>query len=75
MGHVLFLDAPPRLFLISIVAIWLMECVHLAQRHGSITERIAENPVWVRWSIYYGSVVLILLLGNFGQQQFIYFQF
>lgn len=75
MGHVLFLDAPPRLFLTGIVAIWLMECVHLAQRHGSITERIAENPVWIRWSIYYGLVVLILLLGNFGQKQFIYFQF
>ena len=73
--HVLFLDAPPRLFVVAIASIWLMECIHLEQRHGSITERLARNPAWLRWSVYYGSVVLILLFGNFGQQQFIYFQF
>jgi hypothetical protein len=75
MHHVLFLDAPPRIFFTGIVALWLMECVHLVQRHGSVSEALARNPVWVRWPVYYGVVLLIILLGNFGSNQFIYFQF
>ncbi len=75
MHHVLFLDAPPRIFFTGIAALWLMECVHLLQRHGSITETLSRNPVWVRWPVYYGAVLVIILLGNFGSNQFIYFQF
>ncbi len=75
MQHVLLLDAPPRIFLTGLFSVGLMECVHLLQRHGSVSEALARNPVWVRWPIYYGAVLLILLLGNFGSSQFIYFQF
>jgi D-alanyl-lipoteichoic acid acyltransferase DltB (MBOAT superfamily) len=73
--HVLFLDAPPRIFFIGLLSVGPMEAVHLVQRHGSVTEALARKPVWVRWPVYYGAVLLILLLGNFGSSQFIYFQF
>lgn len=36
---------------------------------------IGELPAVLRWSIYYSIVFLILLLGNFGGTQFVYFQF
>jgi len=36
---------------------------------------IRRQPVWFRWAIYYGVGFAILLMGRFGAQQFIYFQF
>ena len=32
-------------------------------------------PGWVRWMIYYLLIFLIILIGNFGNTQFVYFQF
>ena len=33
------------------------------------------RPVWARWTMYYGIVLAILLLGVFNASKFIYFQF
>ncbi len=34
-----------------------------------------RRPVWMRWSLYYAAAALVLGVGKFGLQQFIYFQF
>lgn len=53
----------------------LLILVHSIERHGPIVEKLSQRPVWLRWLIYYGTVLSILLFGNFGFKQFIYFQF
>lgn len=62
-------------FGIAVAALVVLFGVEFLQRHGSLRERLARQPVWVRWAAYYALVMSILLLGNFTQQTFIYFQF
>ncbi len=60
---------------VALAAIVVLEAVQLVQRRGSVRERIAAQPAWVRWAAYYALVMGILLLGKFAEQKFIYFQF
>jgi len=73
--HLLFLDTSAHVFTVSVCAVLLMEAIHRRQESGSIREEIASWPVWRRWSLYYGFLVLVLVFGQFGEGQFIYFQF
>lgn len=61
--------------LVALGAIALMEIVHLLQRHRHIRHMLAERPLWLRWTIYYGLGLAVIFFGIFGKQQFIYFQF
>jgi alginate O-acetyltransferase complex protein AlgI len=36
---------------------------------------LSSRPAWQRWALYYSVATLVLSLGRFGEQQFIYFQF
>ena len=49
--------------------------VHLFRKPGSITCSFTGQPAWLRWSAAYALIFGILLLGIFGSQSFIYFQF
>ena len=49
--------------------------VHLLQGSRPITRLLSNRPWWVRWGAYYAMVLLILTVGVFGEQSFIYFQF
>ena len=60
---------------IAICSTALLIIVHFMERQSSIVDKVSERPVWLRWSIYYGVTLSILLFGNFGSRQFIYFQF
>jgi len=62
-------------FMIAICSTALLIFVHSMERQGPIVGKVSEKPVWLRWPIYYGVVLSILLFGNFGSKQFIYFQF
>ncbi len=62
-------------FCVGVAGIIAMEAVHLLQTRGSVREMLRAKPVWLRWGVYYGLIVAVLLLGNFGLKQFIYFQF
>jgi hypothetical protein len=62
-------------FLIGSVSIGLLIFVEVIQERFSWMEVLSRTPGWVRWPIYYAGVLAILLLGNFGTKQFIYFQF
>ena len=64
-----------RFFMTSLILIAIMEGVHILQKNNSITDMLNQKPIWVRWPIYYILVISILLLGNFNNQEFIYFQF
>ncbi len=63
-------------FLIALVALAILAAVELAQRHRTIPQLVASQPVVLRWGIYYAAVTGILFFGAFNSsQQFIYFQF
>jgi D-alanyl-lipoteichoic acid acyltransferase DltB (MBOAT superfamily) len=56
-------------------SIAILGTVHLIQRKHSIREMISNRPGWIRWGLYFGVILSILMFGYFYNQQFIYFQF
>jgi D-alanyl-lipoteichoic acid acyltransferase DltB (MBOAT superfamily) len=62
-------------FMVAVFSVAVLLLVQSMERQSCIVERVSKKPVWVRWPIYYGVVLSILLFGNFGSKQFIYFQF
>lgn len=74
-SHAIFMDQGFKIFAVSILAIAIMETVHLIQRNGSVSQLIMQRPAWVRWGMYYAAIIAVLLFGQFGHQEFIYFQF
>jgi D-alanyl-lipoteichoic acid acyltransferase DltB (MBOAT superfamily) len=63
-------------WVIAIVAILLMEIAHLIQtKKGSLRQTIRVQPVWLRWSLYFGLVLIIFILGKFEPTEFIYSRF
>lgn len=61
--------------LVSFLAIAFLEIVELIQRQGSFRLYISSQPLWLRWSAYYGLIISIILFGIFNHVEFIYFQF
>jgi len=73
--HNLFLMGQSyREFIIAILAILLLESVHLLQRKGSVRAAVSKTPLLLRWALY---IAIVLIILNFGKvaQPFIYFQF
>ncbi|MFH1282335.1 MAG: MBOAT family O-acyltransferase [bacterium] len=62
-------------FLIVLGSIAVMEYTHFLQRNGSIIKMLYNKPLYFRWVLYYGLVVVTLLFGVYNKSQFIYFQF
>ena len=56
-----------------------MLLVSLSQRSGSVREKIAQRPYAVRFAVWYGLFLIVLLMGIYGvgydASQFIYNQF
>jgi D-alanyl-lipoteichoic acid acyltransferase DltB (MBOAT superfamily) len=61
--------------LIGVSAIILMEFIHIMQNKYKIRDWIRSKPFYLRWSIYYMVVLMILIFGVYENRQFIYFQF
>ena len=49
--------------------------VHLVEAWADDVLVVPKMPVGVRYAIYVATLYLILLFGNFGGSDFIYFQF
>lgn len=62
-------------FYLSFFLILFLEFVHYLQRKINISEYFVRQPAYVRWTVYYSFVLIILFLGVFEDRQFIYFQF
>jgi D-alanyl-lipoteichoic acid acyltransferase DltB (MBOAT superfamily) len=61
--------------IITLLMVVLMETIHLLQRRSSIVTLVNSYSKGIRWSVYTIFIWLILIFGQFGNQQFIYFQF
>ena len=59
------------------IMILFMEIIHLFEerKNSSIVDIVGTYPIALRWIIYNAVIICTLLLGFFGSQQFIYFQF
>jgi hypothetical protein len=64
-----------RQWMIIAAALTIMEVIQGMQEKGRVRDRLAQRKPWFRWSAYACAVVVILLLGRFNSQDFIYFQF
>ena len=63
-------------FAIVLIAIAFMELMHWIQMtNHRVRPFEMRRPIWVRWSIYYTVVLVIIIFGKFGLTEFIYFQF
>lgn len=63
-------------FYIAAGAILILETVHWLQEFRGVSlEWLDQRPAWVRWSLYYALLLLILNFGVFNASPFFYFQF
>lgn len=70
-----FFDQPLREVFLAVVLVGFLEGVHFIQRYGSIRQMLSKRPIWLRWGVYYIYLLALLALGEFNEQEFIYFQF
>lgn len=68
-------DLSTKEMFIGLVAILILGIHHLLQRKGSVIEQLKSKPIWIRWAIYYGLIIGILVFGYLEPNEFIYFQF
>ncbi|MBX7226697.1 MAG: MBOAT family protein [Chitinophagales bacterium] len=63
-------------FLIAIGSILLLEIIHQLQRREQYSRNIfGSYPTWLRWSVFYVMIFMIILTGVQEGGNFIYFQF
>lgn len=60
--------------ILVVVGVFVIEWFGRRGRYAIEKMPATFSPV-VRYAIYYGIILIIILLGNFGQNRFIYFQF
>jgi D-alanyl-lipoteichoic acid acyltransferase DltB (MBOAT superfamily) len=64
-----------RELILSVVFLLFLFFVQLLQTRWSLRDVIAQWPKPARWLIYYAMIFLIIFVGKFDHQEFIYFQF
>lgn len=64
-----------RQFPVAVMSILFLEAVQLTQRRISLSGLLLRGPMLLRWVVYVGIVVSVVLFGVFSKGQFIYFQF
>ena len=62
-------------FVLCFVFIAFMEGIHWLMRKGDVNELLNKQPIALRWLVYVFFILLIINFGEFGDKQFIYFQF
>lgn len=60
---------------VNTLLIGILMLAHWFDRDGKLIERSVQLPMPIRWFMYLTLGILFIGLGNFGAQQFIYFQF
>jgi alginate O-acetyltransferase complex protein AlgI len=62
-------------YILAFMGIAIVLIIDVLKQKGSVRESLAVQPFWIRWSLYYSLSLVILIFGEFGMKQFIYFQF
>lgn len=61
--------------LTALMLIVVLFITQIIQSKVNIRTAVAKSPIWLRWPAYYLLIFGTLLLGKYGIQEFIYFQF
>ena len=67
----LLLDKSRRDFALMALSVCLMAAANLMKPRL----RLMQQPLWMRWSLYYGLVLALIFLSAYNNVGFIYFQF
>lgn len=51
---------------ITVISLLILFTISSLQEKGSVRERLASQPVAIRWIILYGAIFYVILLGNYG---------
>ncbi|WP_317170125.1 MBOAT family O-acyltransferase [Rhodocytophaga rosea] len=62
-------------FISGVLLIILLVMIEKIQNNGSIRLMLSNQPLFVRWSVYYLLILAIIFLGIHTKADFIYFQF
>lgn len=73
LSQALQVSAP--LILFTFAMILFLQIAEAFRERISVRERIIARPLWMRWSLYYAFLSIIILFGRFDASPFIYFQF
>ncbi len=68
-------DLPLSEMFIGMCAIIILGIHHLIERKQPVQVWLNAKPIWIRWSVYYGFIIGILVFGYLEPNAFIYFQF
>lgn len=74
-GSLFMMGLSKMRFLIVVVSIIVLLIGNVLQSKMNVRETLAKQNIFFRWSIYYITILAIFTFGNFGTNQFIYFQF
>lgn len=54
-------------FYVALIGVFLMLAVDLLHERGiRISQVIAAQPVLIRWTVYYGAIFTVIVLGYYG---------
>lgn len=65
----------PYDLVVGLSGVVLLAAAELMQGERRVTEVVAGQPLFLRWSMYYAVVLVIMVWGVFENSPFIYFQF
>lgn len=68
-------DLPIEEMLIAAISIVVLGIHHIIQRKQPVSIWLKSKPIWLRWIIYYGLLLSIIVFGYLEPNEFIYFQF
>ena len=60
---------------IAVAALMVVGAHHMIEQTTRVDDLLDAQPRWVRWSAFYAIATVTIVLGHFGTQPFIYFQF
>lgn len=60
---------------VAVLGVLIAADVWARRKHSDPVDLVRNIKAPLRWSIYYGVATVLVLFGQYGQQQFIYFQF
>jgi D-alanyl-lipoteichoic acid acyltransferase DltB (MBOAT superfamily) len=68
-------DLPKVEIFIAMIAMLVLGIHHIIQRKQPVSIWLSSKPIWLRWMVYYGLLLSILVFGYLEPNEFIYFQF
>lgn len=60
---------------LSLALIGLLLLVEALDEWRAFWEKLRTRPVYVRWAVYYALLISLVVIGQWGQKQFVYMQF